>query len=72
MPHNGKKNKPNTSSRIERSIANVHASMAMEGLKPSKVCIALGKQYLEGKIRGQEAIAKVKAMHLVNLRTPND
>ena len=44
-------------------MANVHASMAVEGLKPSKVCVSLGKQYLEGKIRGHEAIAKIKAMY---------
>jgi hypothetical protein len=34
--------------------------MAMEGLEPSKVTVALGRQYLEGKISSQEAILKIK------------
>lgn len=51
--------------KVNKALASVHASMAMEGLKPSK---ALGRQYLEGKISGQEAISKVKARHLAGVR----
>jgi uncharacterized protein (DUF342 family) len=54
--------------RVNKALASVHASMAMEGLKPSKVTVALGRQYLEGKISGQEAISKVKARHLASVR----
>ncbi len=58
--------------RVNKALASVHASMAMEGLKPSKAAVALGKQYLEGKISGQEAISKVKARHLASLRHLQD
>jgi hypothetical protein len=54
--------------RVNKALASVHASMAMEGLKPSQATVALGRQYLEGKISGQEAISKVKARHLANVR----
>ena len=54
--------------RVNKALASVHASMAMEGLKPSKVTVALGRQYLEGEISGQEAISKVKAKHLTGVR----
>jgi osmotically-inducible protein OsmY len=54
--------------RVDKALASVHASMAMEGLEPSKVTVNLGRQYLEGKISGQEAISKIKARHLTNAR----
>jgi hypothetical protein len=54
--------------RVDKALASVHASMAMEGLKPSKVTVALGRKYLEGEISGQEAILRVKARHLVSAR----
>jgi len=48
---------------IERVIANVQASMAVEGMKPSAKAQAIGKQYLEGKISSKEAVAKIKMLH---------
>lgn len=46
-----------------RVISSVGASMAMEGLKPSIHAQTLGKQYLENKIAGREAVAKIKEKH---------
>lgn len=46
-----------------RIISSVGASMACEGLKPSAHAEKIGKQYLEGKINSDEAIAKIKQMH---------
>ncbi|EGW40891.1 hypothetical protein DOT_1161 [Desulfosporosinus sp. OT] len=37
--------------------------MAMEGLQPSLHAQALGKLYLEDKITGREAIARIKERH---------
>lgn len=54
--------------KVRKALASVNASMAVEGLKPSKTTIALGRQYLEGKISSQEAIARVKAKHQANKR----
>jgi hypothetical protein len=48
---------------IERVIASVQASMAVEGMKPSAKAQAIGKQYLEGKISSEEAVAKIKMQH---------
>jgi len=49
--------------QIERVIANVQASMAVEGLKPSAKAQVIGKKYLEGKISSKEAITKIKIQH---------
>ena len=68
----GNRQKADTESRIKRAMANVHASMAVEGLKPSKICVTIGKQYLEGKICSQEAIARVKARHLGATEKPDE
>jgi len=46
-----------------RVISSVRASMAMEGLQPSRHAQALGKQYLEDRITGSEAVAKIKEKH---------
>lgn len=48
---------------IERVISNVQASMAIEGMKPSAEAQSIGKQYLEGKISSNEAVAKIKMQH---------
>jgi hypothetical protein len=52
--------------RIKKTLASVHASMAMEGLKPSRMTVVLGRQYLEEKISCQEAIEKIKMKHLLS------
>ena len=48
---------------IERVIASVRASMAVEGMKPSAKARAIGRQYLEGKISSKEAITRIKTLH---------
>lgn len=49
--------------KTKRVIESVGASLAFEGLKPSRHAQAIGKQYLEEKISSREAVAKVKARH---------
>ncbi|MFZ3131843.1 MAG: antitoxin VbhA family protein [Desulfosporosinus sp.] len=46
-----------------RVISSVGASMAFEGLKPSAHAQKIGKQYLEGEIGSDEAIARIKQKH---------
>lgn len=53
----------NNPEKVERVIANVRASMAVEGIKPSARAQSVGRKYLEGKISGQEAVNKVKMQH---------
>jgi len=55
-----------THGQIERVIANVQTSMAVEGLKPSAKARVIGKQYLEGKISSKEAVTKIKMQHSAN------
>jgi len=49
---------------IDKIIASVTASLAVEGLKPSDAGIAITRQYLEGKISSKQAIQKIKDKHL--------
>lgn len=49
---------------IDRIIANSHATLAVEGLKPSKTAVEITRQYLEGKITSEEAIKRIKERHL--------
>lgn len=64
--------KPPDKGRVKKALASVNASMAVEGLKPSKATVALGRQYLEGKINAQDAIAKVKARYLKSTGMRNE
>lgn len=64
-------NKP-VEGRVKKALASANASLAVEGLKPSKLTVSLGKQYLEGKISAQDAIAKVKAKYLMDAGIRND
>ncbi|MBP1761783.1 MAG: hypothetical protein H6Q64_1325 [Firmicutes bacterium] len=50
--------------KVERVIANVRASMAVEGMKPSTRAQSVGRKYLEGKISGQEAVNTIKMQHV--------
>lgn len=47
----------------KRIASSVKASMEFEGLKPSLYAQKIGALYLEGKISGQDALAKIKAKH---------
>ena len=49
---------------IDRVIASVTATLAVEGLKPSKAAVAINRNYLEGKISSKEAIERIKAKYL--------
>lgn len=40
---------------VEKSLKNVTATLAFEGLKPSSTALDLSKQLLEGKVTGLEA-----------------
>jgi hypothetical protein len=59
------KNKINHKS-IKKAMDSVHASVEIEGLKPSKFVRMLGKRYFKGEITGEEAIAKIKENYLDN------
>lgn len=48
---------------IERVMANVQASMAVEGMKPSRKAQTIGRNYMEGKISSDEAVAQILARH---------
>jgi len=57
---------PKAKTNGKKAIASAKASMAFEGLKPSKQAVALGRQYFEGKISSKEVITRVKALHIKN------
>lgn len=48
---------------IEKIIKNVTATLAIEGLKPSKDAVVINRQFLEGKISSKEAISRIKAKY---------
>lgn len=41
---------------IKKSLSNVRATLAVEGLKMNKRAIATGCKYLKGKVSSQQAI----------------
>lgn len=47
----------------EKVISSVKASMSFEGIKPSLGAQEIGKEYLEGKISGKVAAARIKESH---------
>ena len=49
---------------INKIIANASASLAVEGMTPSKTGVTITRQYLEGKISSKEAIQRIKNNHL--------
>lgn len=49
---------------IDRIIKSTKASWLFEGFEISKEAEELGRQYLEGKITIDEAIRKIKELHL--------
>jgi hypothetical protein len=56
----------NSTEKTKRVIANVKASMAVEGMRPSARAQVIGRQYLEGKISSKVAIAKIRKQHASN------
>jgi hypothetical protein len=52
---------------IDKIIASASATLAVEGLKPSKSGAAITRQYLEGNITSEQAIEKIKKIHLNTL-----
>lgn len=59
---------PKNKTDIDRVIANVQASMAVEGLTPSREAKAIGKKYLAGELTSQEAIDAIKRNHTVRVK----
>lgn len=47
-------------SKIEDIIRNVTATLAIEGLKPSKEAVNINREFLEGNISSEEAIKRIK------------
>ncbi len=49
---------------IDKIVKNVTATLAIEGLKPSKSAVTINRQFLEGKITSKEAISRIKAKYV--------
>ena len=49
---------------IDKIVDNVTATLAIEGLKPSKTAVSINRQFLEGKITSQEAIRRIKEKYI--------
>lgn len=64
MDSGGLKTMKTKPKNINRIIANVSATLAVEGLKPSETGTAITRQYLEGKITSKQAIQRIKDKHL--------
>ena len=47
----------------ERVLACVTASTSFEGMNPSKHSDIISKEYITGKVSGEEAIAKIKSYY---------
>ncbi|MEQ8201915.1 MAG: antitoxin VbhA family protein [Syntrophomonadaceae bacterium] len=54
---------PKKASEIKRVMNSIQASMAVEGLKPSKRAKAISQKYLEGKLDSEEAVTMIIAHH---------
>lgn len=48
-----------TEKQINRAISSVRATLAVEGLTPSKATLESGKRFLQGEITSQEAINSI-------------
>jgi len=48
----------------EKVLACVTASTSFEGMEPSRHSDMISKQYISGKLTGEEAIAKIKSYYL--------
>ena len=48
-----------TEKEIDKIIANVKATLAIEGLQPSKRSEELSRMYLRGEISSEEVIKKI-------------
>ena len=53
----------NHTHNIDKIINNVTATLAIEGLKPSKSAVSINRKFLEGKISSQEAIRRIKVKY---------
>lgn len=48
-----------TEKQITRAISSVRATLAVEGLTPSKSTLESGRRFLQGEITSQEAINSI-------------
>lgn len=53
---------------VEKSIKNVTATLAFEGLKPSNTAISMSRQVLEGKLSGVEARAAIFSKYNIKVK----
>ena len=50
---------------IDRIIANTKATLAVEGLKPSKVATQITRKFLAGEITSEQAIQLIKKLYRI-------
>ncbi|MEQ8235213.1 MAG: antitoxin VbhA family protein [Syntrophomonadaceae bacterium] len=55
---------PKTRENIQRVMKGVQASMAVEGLKPSRKVKLISQKYLEGKLSSEEAVGMIIDYHI--------
>ncbi|MDK2800000.1 MAG: hypothetical protein PWP27_1746 [Clostridiales bacterium] len=48
-----------TEKQINKAIVSVKATLAVEGLTPSKATLESGRRFLQGEITSQEAIGSI-------------
>lgn len=48
---------------IDFIVRNAAATLAIEGLKPSKMAVTINREFLEGKISSKEAIDRIKKIY---------
>ena len=52
-----------TDENIDRIIANTNATLAVEGLKPSKIAVEITRIYLAGEITSEQAMQLIKKLY---------
>lgn len=60
---------PKKTIAIKRVMDSVQASMAVEGLKPSRKAKVISQKYLEGKLSSKEAVALITTYHAAKRQT---
>ena len=50
---------------IDRIIANTNATLAVEGLEPSKIAVEITRKHLAGEITSEQAIDLIKKLYRI-------
>ena len=58
----------NMTNEMKRLMDSVQASMAVEGLKPSKKAKVISRKYLMGELSSKEAVALITEHHMAKGR----